>query len=157
MSFRDKILNENTHPDAGLARQTVTAFGHSLWMWELNGAQRDNFEAARIQMKGKQMNLNLKGSRAKLIILALREGGTDGAPRIFQDSDLDALNKKSAAELDRLYEIAAKLSGLSAADDEDPDAKKKSCPPGEDSSTASPATSAGPASPGGCETSAAGS
>jgi hypothetical protein len=60
--------------------------------------------------------MNLKNIRAKLVALTVVD---EEGNRIFSDSDASALGKKSAAALDRVFEVAQRLSGLRPEDVEE--------------------------------------
>lgn len=86
----------------------------------LSGAQRDSFELAMIEQKGKKQEVNLRNLRAKLIVrCAVNSDDPDTAKAIFQLSDIEALGKKSAAALQRVYAVAQRVSGLSNEDVEE--------------------------------------
>lgn len=84
--------------------------------WKLNvrivgltGSERDQYEAWIIQGKGKNRDVNLKQSRAKLVMMCAKDA--DGK-RLFDEADLIRLGAKSALPLQRLFDVAAALSGL---------------------------------------------
>ena len=89
----------------------------------LTGTERDAFEAScqRIMPvrdgRGKEMVPVLDNIRAKLIVKCVLDPDDD--TRLFSDQDANALGEKSGKVLDRLYDAAAKLSGISEADVED--------------------------------------
>ena len=82
----------------------------------LTGRQRDEFEASIMERRGKQMVPNVANIRAKLIAKCVVD---EDGERLFSDADAEALGAKSAAALDRIYETAARLSGLSDEDVEE--------------------------------------
>lgn len=100
-------------------------WGGSVLVRALSGKERDAYEAScmverpAITADGKrvrgQMELHrsLLNIRAKLVVRALV--GPDGK-RLFKDTDAAALGEKSGAALDRLFDVAAELSGLTAED-----------------------------------------
>ena len=53
--------------------------------------------------------VNMIGATARLCALCIR--GEDGKP-LFTMKDITALSKKSAAALDRIFQVAQKLSGI---------------------------------------------
>ena len=81
----------------------------------LMGNARDKFEQGMIEQKGKKIKLDRVGARAKMCALSCvdEEGNL-----LFTEMDVIALGKKSSAALDRVYEVASRLSGL---DEEDMD------------------------------------
>lgn len=102
-----------------LKRKPIKAWGKDVWAWELMADERDEFEAGRIVQKGKKLVIDYKGSRAKLVVACLRVSGEDGALPVFMTDDLRRLRRVGGAELDRVYEECAKVSGIVAGDDEE--------------------------------------
>ena len=102
----------------------------------MTGAERDAFEQS-IRKDGK---LDLRNARAKLLVsVIVNENGT----RIFADKDAPDLGKKSAKVLNRLYEAAARLSGLDDESEAETEGNSETdeTEDGTDSSSPSPATS----------------
>jgi hypothetical protein len=83
----------------------------------LNGTERDEFEASTITMRGPQGRQqavpDTANIRAKLVARCVIED--DGTP-MFTQQDVHALGQKSSAALDRIFEAAARLSGISKDD-----------------------------------------
>ena len=82
----------------------------------LTGAERDAFKTSIVEQRGKSTKMNLKNIRAKLVALTVVD---EEGNRIFSDSDASALGKKSAAALDKVFEVAQRLSGLRPEDVEE--------------------------------------
>lgn len=91
----------------------VPEWGGSVRVRTLTGAERDRFERSIADAKGK---VTFDNARAKLVAAAAT--GEDGR-RLFSDQQAEALGKKSARALDRLYVVAARLAGLSGKDMDD--------------------------------------
>jgi hypothetical protein len=108
-----------------LKREPVKAWQKDVFAWELTAAQRDEFESSRIVHRGKQITLDLRGSRAKLVALSLRESGDDKAPLVFTQAMVERLGRVGGKELDRVYAVCAKLSGIAAGDDDEEPAAAK--------------------------------
>jgi len=92
----------------------------------LTGVARDAFEYAMIDqkrgLKGQrpQQEVNLRNLRAKLIVrCAVDSEDPETAKTIFKLEDVEALGRKSGAALQRVYEVAQRLSGLSNEDVEE--------------------------------------
>jgi hypothetical protein len=84
----------------------VPEWGGEVIVKGMSGTERDAFEAS-IRPKGV---LDLRNARAKLLVRVLvNEQGT----RLFADSQAGDLGKRSAAVIERLYDVAARLSGMS--------------------------------------------
>ncbi len=82
----------------------------------LTGAERDAFEQSIVETRGKNTRMNLRNIRAKLVALTVVD---EDGNRIFSDEDAEALGKKSAAALDRIFAVAQRLSGLRPEDVEE--------------------------------------
>lgn len=81
----------------------------------LTGGERDKFESDSIdQRKGSgNTKMNLINLRARLVALtAVDEGGR----KLFGDSDVIRLSAKSAIAVNRLFEAAQKLNGMTQED-----------------------------------------
>jgi len=88
-------------------------WGGEVRLRSLTGAERDAYEQSLVQTRGKSREMNLRNARAKLVALcAVDENGK----RLFTDADVNALGKKNAKPLDRLFDVARRLSGLSEDD-----------------------------------------
>jgi hypothetical protein len=89
----------------------------------LTGTQRDAFEASCRQVMpshgGKQPEVvaRLENVRAKLLVKCIIDPETGN--RVFTEQQINALGEKSGKVLDRLFEKASELSGLSEEDVED--------------------------------------
>ena len=110
MLTRDQILNAQ---DIQTEEVSVPEWGGSVLVRALDGEERDALEASMIQGKGKNAQVNLKNLRAKL---AARSMVDENGKRLFEDGDIPALAKKSAAALNRVYEAAQRLSGITPED-----------------------------------------
>ncbi len=107
---RDQILAAED-----LKRETIDVpeWGGDVIVRSLTGAERDAFEDSVVRQRGKTRELNLRNARARLVSLSLiDESGT----RLFSDGDVEALGRKSAAALDRVFAAAQRLSGLTEND-----------------------------------------
>jgi len=80
---------------------------------ELRGRERDEWEASLAVQRGKQMVPDVANMRAKLVARCVVN--SDLEP-VFTQQDVSALGELSAAALDRVFEVASRLSGLSEAD-----------------------------------------
>lgn len=110
---RERIL---AIPDIHTESVDVPEWGGALTVRGLTGDERDDFEAACIRGKGRKTEFNLRNARAKLVVRSCVDA--TGA-RLFSDEDAAQLGKKSAAALSRVYEVAARLSGLTDEDMEE--------------------------------------
>jgi len=116
LSLRDLIFSE---PDRPVSPDPVPTpewpkVDGKVHVRALSGDQRDRFEtfmAAALERKGKrsQVRANTAGIRA----LMVAEGCcTKDGEQIFTVADVQAVGKKSAVVLDRLYDAIRKISGM---------------------------------------------
>lgn len=110
---REQILQADD-----LKRETVEVpeWGGQVIVRCLTGTERDEFEAALIEFKGKSYNVRLANARARLTALSVVD---ESGQRLFSEADVIALGQKSAAALDRVFDVAQRLSGLKPKDMEE--------------------------------------
>jgi hypothetical protein len=113
MLTRDQILESN---DIQEQIVDVPEWEGSVKVRGMTGQERDQFESEVMDNKGKSVKLNWQNIRAKLIARTVVNG--DGS-RLFTDQDVRLLGKKSAAALDRVFEVSQQLSGITKQDVED--------------------------------------
>jgi hypothetical protein len=94
----------------------VPEWGGSVLVRELRGRERDEWEASLAVQRGRQMVPDVANMRAKLAARTIVDA--DGEP-LFTQQDVAALGELSAAALDRVFEVASRLSGLNPADVEE--------------------------------------
>lgn len=82
----------------------------------LSGRERDGFENACFQQRGKQRVMTTENIRAKLLVRSICD---DQGNRLFSDSDEAELGAIPADILDQLFTVAQKLSGLGSNDIEE--------------------------------------
>jgi hypothetical protein len=102
--------------DVTFEEVSVPEWGGSVRVKALSGAERDAYEASLTQQKGKKVRMNMQNVRARLARLACVDEA--GQP-IFQPSDEHWLGQKSAAALDRVFDVAMRLAGMRAEDIEE--------------------------------------
>ena len=110
---RDQILQAN---DIITETVSVPEWGGEVLVRGLSGSQRDAFEDATLEQKGKSRRVNLANVRARLCAISIVD---ETGKRMFTDEDVRALGRKSAAALDRVFSAAQRLSGLSDEDVEE--------------------------------------
>lgn len=103
---RAAILAAN---DAEIRTVAVPEWGGDVCVRVMNGTQRDQFESAIAARRGVGGEMDAAGLRALLVCLCACD--LDGAP-LFTRDDLPALEAKSAAVLQRIFDAAAALNGL---------------------------------------------
>jgi hypothetical protein len=77
---------------------------------ELRGRERDEWEASLAVQRGRQMVPDVANMRAKLAARCIID--PDSREPLFTQQDVAALGELSAAALDRVFEVASRLSGL---------------------------------------------
>jgi hypothetical protein len=88
-------------------------WGGEVRLRSIKGSQRDAWEQSLMQTNGADRKMNLRNARAKLIVLC----AVDAEDRpLFGPDDLNALGRKNAAPLDRLFDACQKLAGMSKED-----------------------------------------
>lgn len=110
---RDQILKAQDLPTEDVP---VPEWGGTVRVRALTGAERDAFEQSIVEQRGRSARMNLQNLRAKLVALTVVD---EEGNRIFSDSDAKLLGKKSALALNRVFEVAQKLSGLTSEDVEE--------------------------------------
>lgn len=110
---RDQILEVQ---DLQYEDVAVPEWGGTVRVRGLTGTERDAFEASVVQQQGKKTSYNLTNLRARLVSLSVVD---EAGKRLFSDRDVQALGRKSAAALARVYEVASRLSGISDSDMEE--------------------------------------
>jgi len=98
----------------------VPEWGGEVLVRGLTAAERDAFEQSVVTLNGAgkaaSTKMNLSNVRAKLCALTMVDA--DGE-RLFSDAEVDALGRKSAQALQRVFDAAQRLSGLSQSDVEE--------------------------------------
>lgn len=91
----------------------VPEFGGTAYVRGLTSGERDHYEAQVMQRRGKELVPNLTNARAKLVVLALCD---ENGERLFGDRDISALGKLPAKGVQRIFDKARDLAGLSEED-----------------------------------------
>lgn len=122
---RDDILKAE---DLATEECDCPEWGGTVLVKALTGSERDSYEASCMSerpaldatgkpIRGQMQTVrNLANIRAKLVARCVVD---DDGKRLFSDTDAGALGEKSAAALDRVFEVAARLSRLNEDDIEE--------------------------------------
>lgn len=123
----------------------VPEWGGAVLVRGMTGVERDQFEVRMLEQRGRDIRPNLEKamSNARAHLCAQCIVDQNGA-RVFTDDDIAALGQKNAQALNRVYEVARRLSGLTTADEKEL-VKGLQADPFADSPTDSPAPSDAPA------------
>lgn len=132
---RDDILNA---PDLLFEPVPVPEWGGEVIIRSLTGEERDAWEASRRQVrnagtKHQEVIITSDNARAGLLVKCIVD---EAGERRFTDRDIPALGKKSGKVLDRLFDVAARLSGIS--DDAEDELEGNSEAPTASGASASP-------------------
>lgn len=86
----------------------VPEWGGDVYVRVMTGVEREKYEEW-----AESSNKSVKGIRGRLASLCIVD---ESGKRLFDDADIEALNGKSAAALDRVLTAVMKLNAVSAAD-----------------------------------------
>lgn len=109
LNFEDKNMEE------------VEAFGGTVLVKGLSGEDRDKFESSMYEIKNfgsKNQTAEYRQDNLRARLVAYSVIDEDGN-RLFQDSEISEIGKLPAKELDKVFEVAQRLSGISDEDVED--------------------------------------
>lgn len=141
---RDDILKAE---DSAPVEVHVPEWGGSVLVRGMTGKERDAFEASmslqpdrRGQVRPADPLARLVNIRAKIVVRCVVD---DDGKRLFTEADVAVLGDKSAAALERVFEVASRLSGMGDKDMEEYAANFGRAG-GDDSSSPSPRASARP-------------
>lgn len=115
----DKILGKSDIlkvSDIDIELVEVPEWGGSVYVKGMTGTERDAYEASIMEQRGKSSKVNLENFRAKLIAFSVCD--KDGK-LLFSQKDIAEIGKKSAAALQRVYDVATRLSAISKSDVEE--------------------------------------
>jgi hypothetical protein len=107
---KDAILAAD---DIRSERVPVPEWGGEVMVRGLTGRQRDAWEASMTVRRGKKLEQDMRDFRARLVVQCVVD---ETGQLVFHDGDVDALSAKSGSALDRIYDTAARLSGISGDD-----------------------------------------
>jgi hypothetical protein len=109
---RDLILAAD---DTDYEDVPVPEWGGTVRVAGMSGADRNSYQASMVVLgpNGSVQRLNMSDQLAKLLSRCLID---EAGNRLFSDKDLKALSAKSGAVLDRLGDVAMRLSRLRKED-----------------------------------------
>lgn len=120
--------------DRVIEKVQVPEWRKAVYVRSLTGRERDEYEASMLEFRGKKTRQNMGNLRARLLVLAICD--RDGR-RIYNRGDAELLGNLNAAGVDRVFEVAQRLSGLTGDDIEEL-AGNSGSGQSDDSGTASP-------------------
>jgi len=87
-----------------------------VWVRTMPGIDRDSFEEQSLDGDPGSRTMRYRNLRGRLAAWTIVD---EGGQRVFADEDADAVGQKSAAMLDRVFDVASRLNGLSDKDVKD--------------------------------------
>lgn len=101
--------------DREIERVPVPEWGGFVFVRNLSGAERDQYEAdsIRYNRKGEPAGANLENARSRLLVMTICDQDGD---LLFTPADLEALGRKNSRPLDRLFDVSCRLSGIGEAE-----------------------------------------
>ncbi len=91
----------------------VPEWGGMLYVKGMTGTERDRFEASIIDKPGKNARVKMDNIRAKLCAETICD---EQGVKLFTPGDIKKLGEKSAAALQRVFDVAQRLSGITEED-----------------------------------------
>lgn len=120
---REEILGVD---DIETEEVSVPEWGGIVLVRALSGTQRNQWETQFTRFTGKQVEMTAKTEHMRESLVAASVVCCDGIttdvrdlPLLFTETDVEALGKKSAAALERVFKVASRLSGITESDIED--------------------------------------
>jgi len=96
----------------------VPEWNGSVRVRTLTAKERDDFEQSLLEKRGRGKNqtreMTFLNMRSKLVVRCLMHPTENS--RLFRDDQAEQLGRKSGAAVDRLYDVAARLAGISEED-----------------------------------------
>jgi hypothetical protein len=92
----------------------VPEWGGTVYVRSLQGKGRDRFEGSRVRVTDNgKVELVHDNTRARLLALTICDAS---GTLLFSEEDVAALGEKNAAALDRIFDVAQRLSSLRPQD-----------------------------------------
>lgn len=113
---RDAVIAASDLPKE---RVDVPEWGEAAYVYvrSLTGTERDAWETYCIEQRERfKSDSGFPGLRSSLLVRCVVD---DDGKRLFGDADVEQLGAKAGLVIDRLWAVAARLSGLTAADVEE--------------------------------------
>ncbi len=139
MLTKDQILSASDLPTEEVQ---VPEWGGSVFVRTMNGTERDAFEQDIIAARARdaeqneasdgvpnaaKSNSELVNIRARLAVKTVVDAQGN---RLFTDNDAAALGKKSGKALDRIFDVAQRLSGIGEKDVKELEGNSNAVPSG---------------------------
>ena len=98
-----------TVQDCKVVEVNVPEWGGSVFVKVMSGKQRDAWEEFVVAHKDKDGKINTAGLRSMLVATCVCD---EFGNALFTDEDIPDIEKKNASVLQRIFDEAAKLNGL---------------------------------------------
>jgi hypothetical protein len=112
-TLRESILAADDLPRREVPTPEWAKFGaKSVWVRGLTAAERDDYEQSLTEraedggVRAKVVQHNIRAAFVARVIVDAQ------GVRVFTDKDIEALGNKSAAVIDRLWDVGRELSGM---------------------------------------------
>lgn len=104
--------------DLKLEKVDVPEWGGEVFVRSMTGKERDKFESSNMvkDRKSNTYDLRMENLRARLVVLTVCD---ETGKRIFDDGEAELIGARNASVLARLYDVGARLSGITKADIEE--------------------------------------
>lgn len=101
----------------------------AVWVYELTGAELDEYHAGGVTVTGSTVTPNVRDSTMRLLCLTLRDAGGN---RLYPDLEtgIADLGTRGSAGLDRLASVARRLSRLTSDAEKDAEGNSEPAPTG---------------------------
>jgi hypothetical protein len=127
LPLRKRILREGVDRRKKVAVDVPELeLGEPLWVRELTAKELDEYEASRVKVRGKEVRPDMENARAHLVVMATVDAA--GQP-VFAHGDVRLVGDLPASVVERLYDAAAKLSGIRKDDAKEEDDSLKNGQP----------------------------
>lgn len=113
MLTREQIVSADDKP---IETIDVPEWGGQVGVRTISAKERDKWQDAMMEGKGKNRKMNLDNATASLCALCICDA--NGTP-LFNRSDIEVLSAKSASAMNRIFTVAARLNGISEEDVEE--------------------------------------
>ena len=107
---KDQIFNASDHQIKTL---NIPEWGGDICLKTMTGFQRDKYESEILKC---QKNNSFVNMRVKLAIYTVCD---EDGNLLFEEKDINLLTKKSASALDKIFDEATKMNGISEEDIEE--------------------------------------
>ena len=109
------MLTKEQLLQATIEKEKVDLLGDHAYVRGMTGTERDQWEQWCLFKRKNSKTETVENFRASLVVRTVCD---EGGVRLFTDTDLAAVGGMPGALLDKLYEIGARLSGVSNDDAE---------------------------------------